>query len=139
MDNQDQSARRHETVLVGNQELTLIQAKAILQGMVDSTLQDESLAEMGEQMVTYEVRKLALERLAKEVLESPMYVWVSKDIQETYIADLLNALKGFIDVVEEPPAPNCSCHIAAPCGDCVDNGALREVFENARRVMEGKS
>ena len=25
------------------------------------------------------------------------------------------------------PLPNCSCHIAPPCGDCVDHGATREI------------
>ncbi len=50
--------------------------------------------------------------------------------------ELYDALQGFLDVVEEPPSPNCSCHIAPPCDDCTEHAYLREVFADARRAMK---
>lgn len=105
----------------------------ILHEMVEATLQDDSLAEMGEQQATYEIRKNALAELIRDA--SKVYIWADEGEQGSYIANLLNALNGFLDVAPEPPDQNCSCHIAPPCHDCVEHGALREVFEDARRAM----
>jgi hypothetical protein len=49
--------------------------------------------------------------------------------------DLLSALEDFLDMAQEPPEANCSCHISPPCGDCVDNHGLREAFRNARAAI----
>lgn len=48
---------------------------------------------------------------------------------------LFSALQLFIDTVEEPPEANCSCHIAPPCGDCVNYSQLREAFEDGRAAI----
>lgn len=48
---------------------------------------------------------------------------------------LFSALQLFIDTVEEPPEANCSCHIAPPCGDCVNYSQLREAFEEGRAAI----
>ena len=55
---------------------------------------------------------------------------------KTAFADLANALRGFLDAVEEPPPPNCSCHINPPCHDCTEYAHLREVFADARRALK---
>lgn len=48
---------------------------------------------------------------------------------------LFSALQLFIDTVEEPPEANCSCHIAPPCGDCINYSQLREAFEEGRAAI----
>ena len=48
--------------------------------------------------------------------------------------DLLTALEYIIECVPCPER-NCSCHIAPPCSDCVENGALREALDDARAVV----
>lgn len=40
----------------------------------------------------------------------------------------IKALQLVCEMVERPPSSNCSCHIAPPCGDCVDYSGLREMF-----------
>jgi len=45
------------------------------------------------------------------------------------------ALETFMERVEEPPAPSCSCCIAPPCNDCVEHAGLREAFEMAREAI----
>lgn len=50
--------------------------------------------------------------------------------------DLYAALVAFLEYAEEPPNRNCSCHIAPPCGDCVEYSGMREVFENVRAAMK---
>jgi hypothetical protein len=49
--------------------------------------------------------------------------------------DLLGAVEFFMDMVGEPPEPNCSCHVAPPCNDCVDHAGLREAFDVARAAI----
>lgn len=34
------------------------------------------------------------------------------------------------------PEPNCSCHISAPCSDCVEFRATREEIADARAVIQ---
>jgi hypothetical protein len=48
---------------------------------------------------------------------------------------LLAVVRAFMDVVEEPPPANCTCHISPPCRDCVDHSALREAFAAARLAL----
>lgn len=36
------------------------------------------------------------------------------------------------------PNPNCSCHLAAPCSDCVENGALRDLIERTKAAIAEK-
>lgn len=47
---------------------------------------------------------------------------------------LLGALERLLEVIDVPDA-NCSCHLAAPCGDCVEFGGLREAVSEARAVV----
>jgi hypothetical protein len=49
--------------------------------------------------------------------------------------DLLEALQEFLEMTEEPPKRNCSCHISPPCGDCVDHAGLRGAFKVARAAI----
>lgn len=54
----------------------------------------------------------------------------------------IGSLEMMLETVAEPPASNCSCHISAPCSDCVDFGGLRGAFGLARAILaeiEGKS
>lgn len=46
------------------------------------------------------------------------------------------ALGLFLERCEEPPDRNCSCHIAPPCGDCVEYSGLREAFADAREALK---
>lgn len=46
------------------------------------------------------------------------------------------ALDSMMEIVGEPPEPNCHCHISAPCNDCVDNAVLREAFTFARAAIK---
>ena len=54
----------------------------------------------------------------------------------------VGALNQMIETIEEPPENNCSCHISAPCNDCVDYSGLREAFSTTRAALreieEGK-
>lgn len=50
------------------------------------------------------------------------------------INDLASALELLIECIE-PPAPDCSCHIAPPCGDCTEYGGVREAIESARSAI----
>lgn len=36
------------------------------------------------------------------------------------------------------PDINCSCHISAPCSDCVDHGGSREALDNWNKAKEAK-
>lgn len=40
-----------------------------------------------------------------------------------------------LDCMSHPPAPNCSCHISAPCNDCADHSALREAVQNVQDAL----
>ena len=35
------------------------------------------------------------------------------------------------------PEKDCSCHIASPCQDCVENSGTRELIERAKAICEG--
>lgn len=49
--------------------------------------------------------------------------------------DLVEALTTLHENVEPPPEKNCSCHIAPPCGDCVEYDALRDALDRARAIL----
>ena len=49
--------------------------------------------------------------------------------------EILSALTDLLDVIEEPPERNCSCHISPPCSDCVDNSGLRDALKGARAAI----
>ena len=49
--------------------------------------------------------------------------------------ELLVALEMMLEIVNEPPEANCSCHICAPCGDCVEHSGEREAFELAKYAV----
>lgn len=45
---------------------------------------------------------------------------------------LLTALRVLLEQLPEPPEANCSCHISAPCHDCVTWFGEREAFAIAK-------
>lgn len=49
--------------------------------------------------------------------------------------ELLAALEMMLETVPEPPEANCSCHLCAPCGDCVEYSGERDVFDFAKDVI----
>jgi len=53
------------------------------------------------------------------------------------VSPVESALRCMLEVVEEPPAPNCSCHVSPPCNDCVEYGALREAIAEAKKALKG--
>ena len=54
------------------------------------------------------------------------------ELAERQVADFVQA---FLDTVDEPPRPNCSCCISPPCADCVDNSGLRRLFVQAKKIL----
>lgn len=55
------------------------------------------------------------------------------------IEKLERALSAMLDAFEDvPPLPNCSCHISAPCADCVDHAGEREAIAEARAALNFK-
>lgn len=53
------------------------------------------------------------------------------------LAEYKELLSNLMEVVEEPPESNCSCHISPPCSDCVEWSGLREALSEARTAMKG--
>ena len=49
---------------------------------------------------------------------------------------LRHAVEMFLERADEPPEPNCSCHLSPPCNDCVDYGGLREAFSVGRELVD---
>lgn len=47
---------------------------------------------------------------------------------------LMGAIERLLELIYVPDA-NCSCHVSAPCGDCVQYGGLREAESEARAVI----
>lgn len=47
---------------------------------------------------------------------------------------ILSAIELALMNIEEPPPPNCSCHIAPPCSDCVDHNSAREALKALRKA-----
>jgi hypothetical protein len=50
------------------------------------------------------------------------------------LQQLEGALEGFIENDDTPEA-SCSCHIAPPCGDCVEYAQQRELLSNATEAL----
>jgi hypothetical protein len=49
----------------------------------------------------------------------------------------LRALASMVlDFCSEPPDPNCSCHVAPPCFDCVEHSGMRDLFAAARAALD---
>ena len=44
-------------------------------------------------------------------------------------------IEDFLELTEVPDA-NCSCHLAPPCGDCVEYGSIREVRALANALLK---
>lgn len=49
---------------------------------------------------------------------------------------MLDALRHMYEVSDIAPEPNCSCHLSAPCGDCVEWFGMREARRNAALAIE---
>ena len=56
---------------------------------------------------------------------------------EKQLAEYKGLLSNLMEVVEEPPESNCSCHISPPCSDCIEWSGLREALSEARTAMKG--
>ena len=54
---------------------------------------------------------------------------------DTRIRRLEACIEEFLDHTEVPDA-NCSCHLAPPCGDCVEYGRIREVRGLANALLK---
>lgn len=51
----------------------------------------------------------------------------------------VSRLKGLMaELLDEVyvPESNCSCHIAPPCNDCVENAGLREIVGTCKRAIQ---
>lgn len=48
-------------------------------------------------------------------------------------AELIQSL---LDTMQHPPEQNCSCHISAPCSDCVEYAGLREAIADAESYIK---
>ena len=48
---------------------------------------------------------------------------------------LIETIEEILDLVEKPPESNCSCHLSAPCDDCVSHSKSREVLVNAESLL----
>lgn len=49
--------------------------------------------------------------------------------------ELLEALVGLSEVIDEPPERNCSCNISPPCNDCVEYSGVRDALNVARSAI----
>lgn len=49
--------------------------------------------------------------------------------------DLLGALEDMLEMSDEPPERNCSCHLCPPCSDCVDYSGIRDAIKKARTAI----
>lgn len=45
-------------------------------------------------------------------------------------------IENLLEHMDRPPEPNCSCHISAPCNDCVEYSAIREAIADAEAYLE---
>ena len=85
---------------------------------------DKACEERG--VVTAKYRKLERELAA---------MTAAKELAERQVAVLTDFVQAFLDTVDEPPRPNCSCCISPPCADCVDNSGLRRLFVQAKKIL----
>ena len=88
-------------------------------------------------------RITTLEReLADMTAERDVYKFACKHayqrerLAERQVAVLADFVQAFLDTVDEPPDPNCSCCISPPCADCVENSGLRRLFVQAKKIRE---
>jgi hypothetical protein len=58
------------------------------------------------------------------------------EIFKRQLAEYKALLSNLMEVVEEPPERNCSCHTSPPCSDCVEWSGLREALLEARTAMK---
>lgn len=49
---------------------------------------------------------------------------------------MAQTLSDIIENMEQPPEPNCSCHLHAPCGDCDEWSGLRELIDSAKEQIK---
>jgi predicted nuclease with TOPRIM domain len=59
-----------------------------------------------------------------------------RDELKRQLAEYKALLSNLMEVVEEPPERNCSCHTSPPCSDCVEWSGLREALLEARTAMK---
>lgn len=69
-----------------------------------------------------------MQELLGEVLKNDIKIRAKRTQR---LADLCIELLDEIVV----PEPNCSCHIAPPCSDCVNYGHLRDLVGEARIIL----
>lgn len=63
---------------------------------------------------------------------------LSEELDEALAANKKSkaAIEGLLDVIEDPPERNCSCHLNPPCNDCVEYSGIREALEFAREAIK---
>ena len=57
---------------------------------------------------------------------------------EARVRELEDRLRFLIENVQESlaiPDPACSCHVAPPCGDCVEWAGMRTALDDARKTL----
>ncbi len=72
----------------------------------------------------YKAQVAAYDRVCREAAAHIIKIEAQRD-------DLLDRFKFLLEVTEQPPEPNCSCHICPPCSDCMDNSGLRAAIKDA--------
>jgi hypothetical protein len=74
----------------------------------------------------------AINSITHGVKTSPSVAQPPADV----VRELVGALREFLEAVEEPPEPNCCCHISPPCADCVENSHLRDAFKKGKSALK---
>jgi hypothetical protein len=67
---------------------------------------------------------------------APEHIVFEPERNDPRLAELVGVLRLFLEQIEEPPDPNCSCFIAPPCSDCIQHAGLREAFALARDALK---
>jgi chromosome segregation ATPase len=81
----------------------------------------------------YQERNQTAAKFMQELNETE----AERDELTRQLAEYKALLSNLMEVVEEPPERNCSCHTSPPCSDCVEWSGLREALLEARTAMKG--
>ena len=66
---------------------------------------------------------------AHELAEALRQARADRDV----LVDAATHAKDLLDAIT--PDRNCSCHLGAPCSDCVDNSENREIIEELKNAL----
>ena len=53
-----------------------------------------------------------------------------------HIAEMRDVISALLDEFDTLPDANCSCHLAAPCSDCVNYAGGRDAISDAHAAMD---